>query len=504
MADDETKRAAGRATRIESDLIGEREIEAADLRGINTIRAGENFRISGRATHPALIRAYALVKKACAIANRESRYLDPVRASAIERACDEVASGTLDAWFTLDALQGGAGTSTNMNLNEVIANRANAILGFAPGSAAEGSVDPLGHVNLHQSTNDTYPTALKVALIGKIREAASAAETLQGAFQKKEKEFSHIVTTGRTELQAAVPMTLGAIFSGFAEATGRDRWRTFKCEERIRSVNLGGTAVGTGLAAPRDYIFRVTDRLRDLTRFPLARAENLVDTTANADSYVEIAGILSAFAANLIKEARDLRMLAHEGEIALPAIQAGSSIMPGKVNPVVCEAVIQAGMRTQASLTLVGTAAAHGTLQINEYLPLVADALFESLDLIIASSRSLAACVHLVTACEARCAATLEANPVIVTAFLPYIGYTGAEALLAEYHEQNSLHAGVSLRPADSLHPAPGMTFRQFLESKLGKSLVDRVLSGDALSALGFPESVRPLAENARTQGDTE
>jgi len=460
--------------RVEHDLLGEMTIISDDLRGIHTLRAAQNFTVSGRAVHPKLIHAYALVKKACALSNLAVGRLDEARAGAIASACDEVSAGTLDRYFTLDALQGGAGTSTNMNLNEVIANRANELLGCSSESGAD-SVHPLDHVNLHQSTNDTYPTALKVCVTGMLREAADAAASLQGALQKKEREFADIVTTGRTELQPAVPMTLGAIFSGFAEAAGRDRWRTFKCEERVRTVNLGGTAVGSGLAAPRAYIFRVTDTLRELTGYPLARAENLVDQTANIDSLVEIAGILSSFAANLIKTSRDLRFLAHEGEISLPAFQAGSSIMPGKVNPVICEAVIQAGMRARSSCALVGEAASHGTLQINEYLPLVADAMTESLDLIASSCRMLSQLVDGITANAERCRAFVDANPIIVTAFLPYIGYERAQALLAEYSATRS---------------DKSISIREFLGEQLGVELVDRVLSPEALSALGFPDSV--------------
>jgi aspartate ammonia-lyase len=473
--------------RVEHDLLGEMTIASNDLRGIHTLRAAQNFTVSGRAVHPKLIHAYALVKKSCALANLAVGRLDEQRTQAIASACDEVSEGTLDRYFTLDALQGGAGTSTNMNLNEVIANRANQLLAASvePGTLSPDaySVHPLDHVNLHQSTNDTYPTALKVCVTGMLRETADAAASLQGALQKKEREFADIVTVGRTELQSAVPMTLGAIFSGFAESAGRDRWRTFKCEERVRTVNLGGTAVGSGLAAPRAYIFRVTDILRELTGYPLARAENLVDQTANIDSLVEVAGILSSFAANLIKTSRDLRFLAHEGEIALPAFQAGSSIMPGKVNPVICEAVIQAGMRARSSCALVGEAASHGTLQINEYLPLVADALTEALDLIASSCRMLSLLVEGITANAERCRALVDSNPIIVTAFLPYIGYESAQELLAEYG------AGQGEK---------GVSIREFLGQRLGIELVDRVLSPEALSALGFPDSVGVREQPAR------
>ncbi len=463
----------GGETRVERDQIGEMTLDARDLRGIHTHRAMDNFRLSGRAVHPRLVRAYALVKKACARANAETGWLDPGIAGAIERASDEVASGTHDALFSVDALQGGAGTSTNMALNEVLANRATELLAeaepsrFPPDGAA--AVSPLGHVNLHQSTNDTYPTALKVCLIGLVREAAGAAQALQGAFQDKEKEFARVVTVGRTETLPAVPMTLGAEFSGFAECVGRDRWRAFKCEERLRVVNLGGTAVGTALAAPRRYVFRATDILREITGYPLARAENLVDQTANADALVEVAGIFQAAASNLVKVSRDLRFLAHSGEILLPALQAGSSIMPGKVNPVILEAAIQCGMRMRASLSLVAEAASQGTLQINEYLPLVADAMIESLSLYAAAAETLARHVAGIRADEAACALLLDSNPMTVTAFVPIVGYDGARDLLDGWK-------------AD----ARRLPLRAFLSEKLGGDTVARVLSPAALTSLGF------------------
>ena len=470
-----------RDVRIEHDLLGTMEIAACDLRGIHTLRAARNFTLTGRPVHHRLIHAYAFVKKACCMANRESGYLDAKRADAIMAACDEIASGTLDEYFMLDALQGGAGTSTNMNLNEVIANRANVILGLEPGSYDGEGVHPLDHVNLHQSTNDTYPTMLKVCLIGMLRETASAAEEFQGALQKKEKEFASIVTIGRTELQPAVPMTLGAIFSGFSECAGRDRWRTFKCEERLRVVNLGGTAVGTGLAAPRNYIFRVTDILRELTGYSLARAENLVDQTANIDSLVEVSGILKAQATNLAKTASDIRFLAQAGEIDLPAIQAGSSIMPGKVNPVICEAVIQAAMKARMYDALVGEAAAAGSLQINEYMPLVADAMTGMLELLANASRMLANFICGISANSETCMEHFDSNPTIVTAFLPVVGYEGAQKLLAEFRTQKETAA------------ASGqiLSIRRFLEEKLGSETTDKVLSPASLSALGYQNPPR-------------
>jgi len=460
-----------RQKRIEEDFLGTLEIPAEALWGIQTARACANFPVTGRRVNPRLIRAYALVKKASCLTNRELEYLDTRRADAITAACDEIAGGGLSDQFPVDALQGGAGTSTNMNLNEVIANRANELLGLPGGTHTGDGVHPLDHVNLHQSTNDTYPTALKVCLTGMVRELAPAIERLQGALQKKEKEFAGIVTVGRTELQSAVPMTLGAEFSAFAECIGRDRWRTFKCEERLRVVNLGGTAVGTGLAAPRRYIFRVTDILRELTGFGLARAENLIDQTANADSLVEVSGILRAHAANLIKVSRDLRFLAQAGEIDLPAVQAGSTIMPGKVNPVILEAVIQAGMKARSNDALLGEAVAHGSLQINEYMPLIADLMIESIELLQNSSGMLASQVDGIAANAENCARRLDADPMIITALLPAIGYERAAALLKEYR----LTGGK-------------ITLRAFLSGQLGEELIERTFSPAALSALGFQD----------------
>jgi len=445
------------------DFLGEIDILDGARWGAHTERARRNFAVAGRAVDPGLVRAYALVKKACARANREGGWLDARIADAIEAACDEIARGGHADQFPVDALQGGAGTSTNMNLNEVIASLAS--------EGGRVAVDPLDHVNLHQSTNDTYPTALRVALLYAFRELASRAEGLQSAFQAKEREFAAIVTVGRTELRTAVPLTLGSEFGALAEAFARDRWRAFKCEERLRVVNLGGVAVGTGLGAPRDYIFRATDRLREITGLPLARAENLVDATANADAIVEASGIAKAFACDLVKAARDLRFLSHTGEIALEPVQAGSSAMPGKVNPVLLEAAMQAGMRAQAEDSLVAAAASAGSLQINEFLPLIADASLGALRALAGGAACLERCVRSSAADRERCRELVDADPMIVSAFVPILGYDGAGELLREW---------------ESSSPAGRPSLRSFLEAKLGADEVARVLSPEALMSLGF------------------
>jgi aspartate ammonia-lyase len=385
---------------------------------------------------------------------------------AIITACDEIADGGLADQFPVDALQGGAGTSTNMNINEVIANRVIEILGGQKGDY--GLIHPLEDVNRHQSTNDVYPTAIKIAAIFGLRALSQAVSELQGAFQDREQAFGAIVKIGRTEMQEAVPRTMGAEFSAFAEAISRDRWRTFKCEERLRVVNLGGTAIGTGLTAPQDYIFLVIEKLREVTGLGLARGENLVGETANADPFAEVSGILKAHGATLIKISGDLRLLNLLGEIRLPDLQAGSSIMPGKINPVIAEAATQAAIKVLANDLIITEAVSRGTLQINEFLPLLAQALLESLDLLQAVSRMLTPHILGIEAGDVAARRHVEATPTIITAFLPTIGYERATTLIREFHETG------------------GNNVRTFLEEKLGKDLVDRVLSPYALTALGY------------------
>jgi len=297
----------GDPTRKERDLLGERDVPKVAVWGIHTLRAIENFPLAGRRVAPALIHAYGLVKQACARSNRELGHLSAAKGQAIETAAAEMAEGKLDQHILVDALAGGAGTSLNMNVNEVLANCALGLLGRPYGDYA--TVDPLDDVNMHQSTNDTYPTALKVAAIAGLRSLEKAVVELQEAFQAKERELGGVVKVGRTELQDAVLTTLGREMGAYAEAFTRDRWRIYKCEERLRVVNLGGTAIGTGLGAPRAYIFHVVDVLRELSGFGLARAENLVEATQNADAFVEVSGILRTLAANLLKISGDLRLL---------------------------------------------------------------------------------------------------------------------------------------------------------------------------------------------------
>jgi aspartate ammonia-lyase len=419
-------------SRIERDFLGEMPVPAGALHGIHAARALENFPLARRPVHPELVRAYGTVKLACALTNRGLGAWtdDAAKAEAVVAACRELGDGQWVGHVVVDALQGGAGTSTNMNVNEVLANRALELLGCA--HAEWNRVSPLADLNLHQSTNDTYPTALRLAAIRLLRALEQNVLALQESFQAAERKFAHIVKVGRTEYQDAVLTTLGREMSAYAEAMNRDRWRIYKCEERLRVVNLGGTAIGTGLAAPREYIFQVVEQLRELTGIGFARAENLVDATQNADVFVEVSGILKAHAVSLLKICGDLRLLssgpeAGFGEIRLPARQAGSSIMPGKVNPVIAEAVSQTAMLVMGCDSTIALACASGSLELNPFLPLVAHCLLESLDLLARADDILRRhCIEGLEANEARCHEMVENSTAAVTALLPRLGYERA------------------------------------------------------------------------------
>ena len=416
--------------RIETDFLGEKSIPVEAYYGIHTVRALENFAVSRQSVHPELIRAIATVKQAAVEMNMSLGLLDARLGSAIFQAAAEVADGKLTDQFPVDALQGGAGTSTNMNVNEVVANRAIELLGGKKGDYS--LIHPLDHVNLSQSTNDVYPTALRIAAIRLLQPLSEACAQLQGSLQKKEAEFAGILKLGRTEMQDAVPITLGQEFSAWAEAIARDRWRLYKVEERLREVNLGGTAIGTGLNAERKYVFGVVERLRSLTGIGLARDENMIDPTQNADVFVEVSGLLKACASTLIKVSNDLRLLASGprggiGEIRLPDLQAGSSIMPGKVNPVIPEMVAQIGYQTIARDLAITLAAQGGQLELNAFLPLIAANLLPAMEELTHAMRLFAnRCIDGIEVDSDRCRFHLENSVALITALSPLIGYDRA------------------------------------------------------------------------------
>jgi len=437
--------------RIEIDALGQRALPANALFGIHTARALENFPIAKRPVHSALARAFGDVKLACAQTNRAlgTWHDDSAKAEAIERACRELSEGLLDGHIVVDALQGGAGTSTNMNVNEVLANRALELLGAAHGDYTR--VSPFDDVNLHQSTNDTYPTALRLAAIRLLRDLEAQVLALQESFQRSEKRFAHVVKVGRTQYQDAVLTTLGREMGAYAEAINRDRWRIYKCEERLRVVNLGGTAIGTGVAAPREFIFGAVEQLRSLSGIGFARAENLVEATQNTDVFTEVSGILKAHAVSLLKICTDLRLLssgpdAGFGEIRLPARQAGSSIMPGKTNPVIPEAVSQAAMLAIGNDAVITSACAAGSLELNAFLPLIAHCLLENLDVLTRACDLLRRhCVDGIEADEDRCRAHVENSTAAATALVPVLGYERAgESVRLARARQKTLRAIVA------------------------------------------------------------
>lgn len=418
--------------RTEYDLLGEKKVPKDAYWGVHTARAIENFNISRFPVHPELIHAFGLVKLACAKTNHSLGYLtEPEKkADCIIKACEEVAEGKWDDQIVVDALQGGAGTSTNMNINEVIANRALELMGHPKGSYS--IISPLDDVNLHQSTNDTYPTALKLATIRMLRKLETAVVKLVESFQSLEKEMSDVVKVGRTEFQDAVLITLGREMGAYADALARDRWRIYKCEERLRVVNLGGTAVGTGVGAPREYIFRVVDILREVSGIGFSRAENLVDATQNLDTFSEVSGIVRSLAVTLHKIASDLRFLssgpeAGIREVSLPPLQAGSSIMPGKVNPVLPEAVNQVALLTFGLDQTLTLACASGNLELNPFVPLIAFCILTTLEILTNVIELFSEkCVKGIKANKEVCLSYVRNSTALLTAIIPKLGYEKA------------------------------------------------------------------------------
>ncbi|MCX7875857.1 MAG: aspartate ammonia-lyase [Melioribacteraceae bacterium] len=423
--------------RIESDSLGKLEIPEDAFYGINSLRSFNNFPSSGERVHPYLIKAYLQVKLAAAETNYKCGLLFKEKYDAISEAINELIAetdscikGNLNSIYEkiiVDPLQGGAGTSLNMNINEVIANTALKILGKELGDY--NSIHPLDDVNLSQSTNDTFPTALKIAAINLLRELQDSFAVLQNALQKKENEFKNVLKLGRTQFQDAVPITLGQEFGAYAQAISRDRWRLYNAEERLRSVNLGGTAVGNSIAATKDYVLNVNNILKKITKLPIAKGEDLIDTTQNLDVFVEVHGIVKAGATSVIKMCNDLRYLSSGphggiGEINLPPMQAGSSIMPGKINPVILENSIQICELVKSNDLLISNLVSNGNLELNPFLPLIAHTLLKSFSLLRDSNINLAQkCIDGITANIDRCKSNLINSSAIAAFLIPTFGY---------------------------------------------------------------------------------
>jgi aspartate ammonia-lyase len=417
------------ATRTESDSMGTMVLPADAYYGIHTARAISNFPISGvtLANHPDFVASLATVKQAAAQTNHDLGLLDDGRADAIVRACEEIRAGRLHDSFVVDMIQGGAGTSTNMNANEVIANRALELLGRRPGDYAH--LHPLEHVNLSQSTNDTYPTAIKIALQTQISRLHDTLGWLAAAFRAKAHQFAGMVKMGRTQLQDAVPMTLGQEFGTYAVMVAEDAERLVEARTLISEINLGGTAIGTGLNAPAGYAVRVCRKLCALTGFALSTATDLIEATQDVGAFVQLSGVLKRTALKVSKICNDLRLLssgprAGFNEINLPAVQAGSSIMPGKVNPVIPEVVNQVAFEVVGNDVTISMAAEAGQLQLNAFEPIIALSLFKSLaHLDAACSTLVEKCVIGITANAGRLHESVVTSIGVITALNPYIGY---------------------------------------------------------------------------------
>lgn len=423
--------------RKEKDKLGEMELSDDIAYGLQTARAKDNFDLGFRRTNLKLIYAIVKIKKAAALTYSKLGIGNKEVYQAITEACNLILTGREDAQFVVDALQGGAGTSTNMNVNEVIANLALKLSGKAYGEYS--FIHPLDDVNRGQSTNDVYPTALRIAAIELLRELSEACAKLQQSLQMKENEFDDIKKLGRTELMDAIPITLGSEFGAYAQAIARDRWRLYKVEERLRQVNIGGTAVGTSNNAERKYRFAILEELRTMTDIGLAAAEYPMDITQNNDVFVEVSGLLKALAVNLIKISNDLRLMNSGphggfGEIKLAPMQLGSTIMPGKINPVIPEMVMQIGMKVMANDMAITTAAAHGEFELNAFLPLIADSLLESLTLLQKAVTSFRTkCIDLIEPDRERCEELLSRSYAFATGYTARLGYDTVSQVIAEH-----------------------------------------------------------------------
>jgi len=426
------------ATRSEHDLLGDRDVPAEAYWGIHTLRALENYPISGTpiSNFPDLIRALALVKQAAARANRDLGTLDAAKADVIEAACAEIACGALTAQFVVDVIQGGAGTSTNMNANEVIANLALEKLGRPKGDYAR--LHPIEDVNAAQSTNDVYPTALKVAACFAIQRLLLAMAELRGAFERKAFEFRDVLKMGRTQLQDAVPMTLGQEFTTYAIMLGEDEARLSEAMALIQEINLGATAIGTGINTDPEYAGLACRHLSDLSGLPLKRAHNMIEATQDTGAFVQLSGVLKRIAAKLSKTCNDLRLLssgpqAGFGEINLPARAAGSSIMPGKVNPIIPEVVNQIAFEVIGNDITITMASEAGQLQLNAFEPIMFWSLAKSITHLTAGCKTLAVhCVAGITANRELLAARVRNSAGLATALNPYIGYENATMIAKE------------------------------------------------------------------------
>lgn len=419
--------------RLETDSIGQKEVPVDAYYGVQSLRGAENFPISGKTVHPEIVRAIVEVKKAAAVTNGQVGALDEEVAVAIASACDEILDGNFLDAFIVDAISGGAGTSVNMNANEVIANRAEELLGGRKGKYEK--VHPNDHVNCGQSTNDAYPTAGRIAIYRLLYRVVVALSGLRCALENKAIKFTGVVKMGRTEMQDAVPISFSQCFRAYASAIKRDEERFARAKESMSMVNMGGTAIGTGITANAEYMKEVVPVLAKITGLPFTRAEDLVDSTQNLDAFVYVSGIVKSCAVTLSKMASDLRLMSSGprtgfAEINLPARQNGSSIMPGKVNPVIPEVVNQIAFRVIGNDLTVTMAAEAGQLELNAFEPVLFYSLLESLEMLATGIHLLTKdCIEGITVNKQRCRQEVEDSIGIVTALCPKLGYVKAAKL---------------------------------------------------------------------------
>ena len=435
----------GTIYRNEQDSIGSREVPEDVYYGVQSLRAAENFHITGLYMHPEIINSLACIKKAAAITNCEAGLLDKKIANAIVKACDEISAGKLHENFIVDPIQGGAGTSLNMNANEVIANRAIEILGGEKGDYS--IVNPNDHVNCSQSTNDVIPTAGKMTSLRLLTRTKKELRRLYEALCQKAEEFDHVLKMGRTQMQDAVPIRLGQEFKAYSVAIMRDINRMDKAMDEMRTLNMGGTAVGTGLNADPVYLRRIVPNLAEISGMELVQAFDLIDATQNLDPFVAVSGAVKACAVTLSKIANDLRLMssgprAGFHEINLPEKQNGSSIMPGKVNPVIPEVVNQVAFNIIGNDVTITMAAEAGQLELNAFEPIVFYCMFQSIDTLgYAVHTFVDNCVSGITANENRCRYLVENSVGIITAICPHVGYQKAAEIA-----KKAIQSGESVR----------------------------------------------------------
>ena len=413
--------------RVEKDSIGVKDIPEEVYYGVQTLRAAENFHITGLNMHPEIINSLAYIKKASAITNCEVGILEKKKAQAIVQACDEIIEGKFHDDFIVDPIQGGAGTSLNMNANEVIANRAIEILGGKKGDYT--IVNPNDDVNCGQSTNDVIPTAGKMTSLHLLQNLKKQLLRLYDALNEKAKEFDHVIKMGRTQMQDAVPIRLGQEFKAYSVAIMRDIHRMDKAMDEMRTLNMGGTAIGTGINADENYLRRIVPNLSEISGMEFIQAFDLIDATQNLDSFVAVSGAVKACAVTLSKMSNDLRLMssgprAGFGEINLPAKQNGSSIMPGKVNPVIPEVVNQVAFNIIGNDMTITMAAEAGQLEFNAFEPIIFYCMFQSIDTLGYAVETLVDnCIVGITANEERCRQLVENSVGIITAICPHVGY---------------------------------------------------------------------------------